>query len=68
VASHATGLDQRPGTVTDRRDQLVRRHEVAHGGDRLLIDPQIVRVGYAAGQQQRVELIRLGAPIICDQP
>ena len=46
-------------------DRLARVDEVPHEADRGRLHPQLVRVDRAAGQQQRVELVRRG---VADQP
>ena len=53
AALHPAGIDQRPGPVADRRDRLPLLDEMPDEGDRLGLQPQLVGVDDAAGQQQR---------------
>src|SRR5471032_3409768 len=54
------GVDQRPRAVADRRDRLVLAREVADEAYRFLTQSQLVRIGHAARQHQRIVITRRG--------
>ena len=66
---HRTRLDQRPRAVTDGSHRLAARGERRDERHRVVVDPQLVGVGRAAGQHQCVEVGRIGLgdrPVGCE--
>ena len=60
AALHDVGLDQQPGRVADRGDRLARLVERLDQRHHVVVRPQAVGIGHAAGQHQRVVILLVG--------